>query len=143
MEKVTDDSDDDDDNNEDDEGQSQNNKDESFFLGRFCAANAEMAHALYHWRFQLNYAVVNWLSNSGHLTAQKIVDRESWNRKKKEKIANRIVDGLVASGEMKIMYRQFKQNLDAARTAKVRLTLSRRTICIGDANNPIAGKIFA
>ena len=121
LEKITDDSDDDDDDSEDDEAKSQKYNEESFFLGRFCAANAEMAHALYHWRFQLNFAVVNWLSNSGHLTAQKIVDRESWNRKKKEKLANRIVDGLVESGEMKILYRQFKQNLDAARTAKVKL----------------------
>lgn len=117
LEKIDDDEDGDE---EDDESKPQNNNEESFFLGRFCAANAEMAHALYHWRFQLNFAVVNWLSDSGHLTAQKIVDRESWNRKKREKLANRIVDGLVASGEMKILYRQFKQNLDAARTAKVR-----------------------
>lgn len=143
LEKLTDDSDDDDDDNEDDEDKSQNNNEESFFLGRFCAANAEMAHALYHWRFQLNFTVVNWLSDSGHLTAQKIVDRESWNQKKREKLANRIVDGLVESGEMKILYRQFKQNLDAARTAKVRFTLSRHTICMGDANNPIARKILA
>ena len=121
LEKITDDSDDDDDDSEDDEAKSQKYNEESFFLGRFCAANAEMAHALYHWRFQLNSTVVNWLSSNGHLTAQKIVDRESWNRKKREKLANRIVDGLVESGEMKILYRQFKQNLDAARTAKVKL----------------------
>ena len=140
LEKITDDSDDD---IEDDESDTQNMNEQSFFLGRFCAANAEMAHALYHWRFQLNLAVVNWLSDSGHLTAQKIVDRESWNRKKREKLANRIVDGLVASGEMKILYRQFKQNLDAARTAKVRFTPSMHTTCPGDANNPIARKILA
>ena len=123
LEKITDDSDDDE---EDDESRSPNSKEESFFLGRFCAANAEMAHALYHWRFQLNSTIVNWLSDNGHLTAQKIVDRESWNRKKREKLANRIVDGLIASGEMKIMYRQFKQNLDAARSAKVKL------LCLGE-----------
>ncbi|KAL9130451.1 MAG: hypothetical protein Q9217_001374 [Psora testacea] len=90
-----------------------------FFLGRFCCANAEIAHALYHWRYQLNQTVLQWLAMEGHTTPEKIIERENWTRKKREKLANKIVDGMLERGEMRELYRQFKQNLDAARSAKV------------------------
>ncbi|KAG8530451.1 uncharacterized protein KY384_004953 [Bacidia gigantensis] len=56
----------------------------------------------------------------GYTSTEKLIARESWNRKKKEKLANKIVDGMVEEGEMKDLYRQFKQNLDFVRSDKVR-----------------------
>ena len=69
-------------------------------------------------RFQLNATVLQWLAVNGYTSPDKIVERENWTRKKREKLANRIVDGMLESGEMRSLYKQFKQNLDAARAAK-------------------------
>ena len=86
---------------------------------RFCCANAEMAHALYHWRYALNQTVLEWLARAGHLTPEKIVERENMRQKKREKATNKIVDGMEATGVMKELYKQFKENLAAARDSKV------------------------
>jgi len=59
------------------------------------------------------------LALNGHTSPRKIVERENWNKKKREKLANRIVDDMVESGEMRELYVQFKQSLKAARDAKV------------------------
>lgn len=90
----------------------------AFFLGRTCNANAETAHALYHWRHQLNQFVLILLRSEGHLSPQKIMDMDGWSMKKKEKYANGVVDGMEANGQMKDLYREFKQNLEVAREAK-------------------------
>ena len=113
-------SDSDDDDDDDDESSEEAEEDQNFLVGRFCFANAEIAHTLHHWRYQLNQQMLTWLKDNGHLRADKIVERENWSRKKREKLANRIVDGMNESGEMRELYRMFKQNLEAARTAKVR-----------------------
>ncbi len=86
---------------------------------RFCCANAEMAHALYHWRYALNQTVLEWLVRAGHLTPEKIVERENMRQKKREKATNKIVDGMELTGVMKELYKQFKENLAAARDSKV------------------------
>ena len=80
-----------------------------------------MGHALYHWRYALNQNVLEWLAMQGHLTPQKIVERENIRQKKREKIANKIVDGMEDTGVMRELYREFKENLAAARDAKVKL----------------------
>ncbi|CAL8574082.1 hypothetical protein XPA_000055 [Xanthoria parietina] len=90
----------------------------AFFLGRTCNANAETAHALYHWRHQLNQFVLILLRSDGHLSPKKIMDMDGWSMKKKEKYANGVVDGMEANGQMKDLYREFKQNLEVAREAK-------------------------
>ncbi|KAI4214180.1 MAG: hypothetical protein LQ351_003265 [Letrouitia transgressa] len=89
-----------------------------FLLGRTCNANAEMAHALYHWRYSLNQYVVDWLRTKGHLSPGKIVERERWSVKKKAIYANKIVDGMVEDGEMRVLFKEFKENLAAARDAR-------------------------
>ena len=124
-------SDDDDDNNNNNnnntapgnEEDEEKEEDQSFFLGRFCCANAEIAHTLYHWRYRLNQTIREWLSLNGHTTPEKILERENWSGKRRERAANRVVDGMVESGEMRDLYRRFKQNLDAARSAKVSVSL--------------------
>ena len=69
-------------------------------------------------RYQLNATILQWLGLNEYTKPAKIVERENWSRKKREKLANKVVDGMLESGEMKSLYQQFKQNLDAARAAK-------------------------
>ena len=78
-----------------------------------------MAHALRHWRYALNQTVLAWLAAEGYLTPAKIVERESLRQKKRQKATNKIVDGMEAAGVMQMLYKQFKENLAAARDAKV------------------------
>ncbi|KAI4194484.1 MAG: hypothetical protein LQ348_002641, partial [Seirophora lacunosa] len=66
---------------------------QAFFLGRTCNANAETAHALHHWRHQLNTFVLDLLRADGHTDPHKIVQREGWSVKKRERYANEVVDG--------------------------------------------------
>lgn len=78
-----------------------------------------MAHALHHWRYSLNQTVLQWLAADGQLTPEKIVERADMRQKKREKASNQVVDSMETTGVMKQLYRQFKENLEAARNAKV------------------------
>ena len=78
-----------------------------------------MAHALRHWRYSLNQTVLQWLADDGQLTLEKIVERENLRQKKRQKAANKVVDEMEATGVMKLLYKQFKENLEAARDSKV------------------------
>ncbi len=91
----------------------------SFYVGRTCCANAETSHALHHWRYALNQWVLEWLTRRGHTTAGKIVERERWSTKKRTQYANDVVDGMEANGEVRVLYKEFKENLQAARDARV------------------------
>ncbi|KAI4126861.1 MAG: hypothetical protein LQ338_003534 [Usnochroma carphineum] len=90
----------------------------AFFLGRTCNANAETAHALHHWRHQLNHFVLDLLRAEGHTSPEKIIERENWSVKKREKYANKVVDEMEEDGRMRELYKEFKENLEAARGAK-------------------------
>lgn len=81
-----------------------------------------MAHALHHWRYALNQNVLAWLAAKGHLSPAKIVERENLRQKKRQKAANKIVDGMENTGVMRMLFKQFKENLAAARDAKVHLS---------------------
>jgi len=78
-----------------------------------------MAHALRHWRYSLNQTVLQWLADDGQLTPQKIIARDNLRQKKRQKEANKVVDEMEETGVMSDLYRQFKENLEAARDAKV------------------------
>ncbi|KAF6222320.1 hypothetical protein HO133_001406 [Letharia lupina] len=117
LETIEHDDDDDTEDSDDDESSS-TQEGESFFLGRFCCANAEMAHALHHWRYALNQGVLAWLAAEGHLSPAKIVERDNLRQKKRQKATNKVVDGMKDTGVMKMLYKQFKENLAAARDAK-------------------------
>ena len=80
-----------------------------------------MAHALHHWRHALNQDVLAWLAAEDYLSAAKIVERDTMRQKKRQKTTHKIVDGMEDTGVMKMLYKQFKENLAAARDAKVRL----------------------
>lgn len=94
-----------------------------------------MAHALHHWRYALNQTVLSWLAEDGQLTPAKIVERSNLRQKKREKAANKVVDNMEATGVMKDLYRQFKENLAAARDAKV-WSLSKHSLLA----NPLVAK---
>ena len=91
----------------------------TFNLGSHCASNAQTAHSLHHWRYHLNQHILSWLTSEGHTSRKRIIEREKWSQKKKERFANGIVDGMVEDGEMKKLYREFRENLEAARGAEV------------------------
>lgn len=91
---------------------------DTFYVGRTCCANAETAHALHHWRHALNQWVLKWLGEQGHITAEKIVQRERWSMKRKSEYSNSIVDGMETTGQVRQLYREFKENLQAARDAR-------------------------
>lgn len=122
------------------DSQKDEDREQHFFLGRFCCANAEIAHALHHWRYQLNQTVLEWLMVNDYTSPHKIVEREGWSRKKREKLANKVVDGMVESGEMRDLYMQFRQNLEAARSAKVRTMIP--TYYVDRTKDLLAGAIF-
>lgn len=63
--------------------------------------------------------MLDWLKTAGHTEPSKIVDRESWSKKRRGDFANEVVDGMEENGEIKALYRDFKINLEAARDAKV------------------------
>lgn len=78
-----------------------------------------MAHALYHWRHALNQTVLEWLARAGHLTPEKIVERDKMHQKRREKSTNKIIDEMEMTGVMRDLYKEFKENLAAARDSKV------------------------
>ena len=83
--------------------------------------NARMAHAFAHWRYHLNVWTIGYLENEGYLTPEKIVERDSWNTRKRSDYANRIVDDMEENGEIKRLYRDYKNEITTARTSKVSL----------------------
>ncbi|KAL8793976.1 MAG: hypothetical protein Q9195_003489 [Heterodermia aff. obscurata] len=100
---------------QDEEGAEQQ---ETFYVGRTCCANAETAHALHHWRHALNYWVLKCLKEQGHTTAEKILQRERWSTKRKTEYANSVVDGMETNGQLRQLYKEFKENLQAARDVR-------------------------
>lgn len=89
--------------------------DTEFYLGRFCRANAERAHSLIHWKHALYEWVVQTLSEQGFLDAEKLAERIKWGQRRLGALANEIVDEWTEKGEIKGLYRDFRNNLEAAR----------------------------
>ncbi|OAL32014.1 hypothetical protein AYO22_00884 [Fonsecaea multimorphosa] len=86
-----------------------------FYLGRFCAANAEMGHKLTHWKYHLNESLMTYLQAQGVLSAESIVSREKMNKKRREKEAENIVDGMEETGVIADFWREFENDLNDAR----------------------------
>ncbi|GAB7339293.1 hypothetical protein MBLNU457_5946t1 [Dothideomycetes sp. NU457] len=89
-----------------------------FYVGKFCKANAETAHALTHWRWHLYDWVVDYLTAKGHNTPEMIVKRDSWSERKRRKRANKIVDAMEVEGKIKELYQDFKSQIKDARFSK-------------------------
>ena len=85
-----------------------------FPLGSTCKANAQVAHTLYHWRYNLYQWVKDHLKAQGHLSAEKLVKREGKSDRKREKEARKIVDAMEADGQIKSLWHSYKTQLQAA-----------------------------
>lgn len=92
--------------------------DTEFYLGRFCRANAERAHSLIHWKHALYSWVVQTLTEQGFLEGEKLAERVRWGERKLGALACEIVDEWTESGEVKGLWRDFKNNLEVARSSK-------------------------
>ncbi|PNS19392.1 hypothetical protein CAC42_2569 [Sphaceloma murrayae] len=90
----------------------------SFYVGKFCMANAETAHSLQHWRYHLYEWVVGKLTEMGQLTPEKIVQRDVWGEPKKRRLANKMLDQMVEQGTVRELYRDFRGEVEKARDAK-------------------------
>ncbi|KIV87775.1 hypothetical protein PV11_03297 [Exophiala sideris] len=86
-----------------------------YYLGRFCAANAEMGHKLTHWKYHLNESLMAYLEEQGVLSADAIVARDKMNKKKREKEAENIVDSMEEIGVIGEMWKDFENDLNDAR----------------------------
>ncbi|KAG9791514.1 hypothetical protein ABEF93_000979 [Exophiala dermatitidis] len=86
-----------------------------FYLGRFCAANAEMGHKLTHWKYHLNEALMSYLEEQGVLSPEAIVARDKMNKKKLEKLAENIVDNMQETGVIAEFWADFENDLNDAR----------------------------
>ncbi|KIW20952.1 hypothetical protein PV08_01531 [Exophiala spinifera] len=86
-----------------------------FYLGRFCAANAEMGHKLTHWKYHLNESLMAYLEEQGVLSADAIVARDKMNKKKREKQAEGIVDSMQETGVIADLWADFENDLNDAR----------------------------
>jgi Domain of unknown function (DUF4211) len=91
--------------------------DTHFYLGRYCAANAELAHKFTHWKYNLNDSLMEYLESQGVLSAEEIVRRErsKGGQRKREKEAEEIVDQMKATGVIDDLWKNFKADLDDAR----------------------------
>ncbi|KAI4666030.1 uncharacterized protein J4E78_003495 [Alternaria triticimaculans] len=85
-----------------------------FPLGSTCKANAQVAHTLYHWRYNLYQWVKDYLKDEGHLTAEKLVKRDGRSDRKREKEARKIVDTMEENGRIRQLYHSYKDQLRAA-----------------------------
>ena len=118
LEPVEDDSDDEDNDDQrslDEVGHALPSKNTHFYLGRYCAANAEMGHKLVHWQYHLNQNLLHYLGEQGVLSAEATLARDKMNRKKREKEAEAIVDSMEETGVIQSLWRDFQSDLDDAR----------------------------
>ncbi|KAI7682787.1 hypothetical protein KC319_g817 [Hortaea werneckii] len=89
-----------------------------YYVGKFCMANARTAHTLNHWRWHLYQWAVMWLTKTGYMTDEKVVKRDGWSSTKRRKYANKVVDRMEADGVVGDLWKEFRKNLDEARTSK-------------------------
>ncbi|KAI9846372.1 MAG: hypothetical protein M1838_001323 [Thelocarpon superellum] len=87
-------------------------------VGRHCGANAEMAHRLMHWRYASNHMVLTYLDKEGHMEAEQVIRRARWSNNKRSKFADIVLDEMVESGQVEMLYQDFKSTLHEARSSK-------------------------
>jgi hypothetical protein len=122
LEPVDNSDDEDEDNENENDAGSVDSKDhvlpsahQHFYLGRYCAANAEMGHKLSHWLFHLNQNLLAYLEEQGVLSPEKIIARDKKNHTKREREAEMIVDTMRETGVVDDLWRDFKSDMDDAR----------------------------
>ncbi|KAH3979400.1 hypothetical protein HBH64_041180 [Parastagonospora nodorum] len=86
----------------------------AFTVGSTCKSNAQVAHTLHHWRYHLYSWVKDYLVREGYLAAEKLVKRDGWSDKKREKAALKIVKHMEAAGEVMKLYKLYKDQMTYA-----------------------------
>ena len=86
--------------------------------------NARIAHAFVHWKIHLNEWVLDYLKDEGHSTAEKVLAREEWSVRQRGDSALAVVDEMEEKGMIKRLYQDFKDEIESAQNANVRLSLS-------------------
>lgn len=89
-------------------------EDRQFFVGTVCNSNAEMAHNLLHWKPALRDWVGNMLEKEGWLAPEKLAELDRMKSKKRRKVADGVVEDWDASGIIKRLYADFKENIRRA-----------------------------
>lgn len=85
-------------------------------MGQTCNSNAETAHSLMHWRPSLRDWVDARLEGEGYMTPERIVEREQMKARRRERLANDIVEGWAESDIIKNLFLDFKKTIESART---------------------------
>ncbi|KAK4992247.1 hypothetical protein LTR50_001227 [Elasticomyces elasticus] len=93
-------------------------EDTTFYVGKFCMANARTAHALEHWRFHLNEWIIDYLEAEGYSAPEKIVERDKWSTKKRRRYAEKVADAMENSGEIRKLYQDYRNEIDEARNTR-------------------------
>lgn len=88
-----------------------------FPVGSTCKANTQVAHTLYHWRYHLYQWVKDYLKAEGHLTPEKLVKRDSWSNRKRDKAARKILKAMKEKGQIRELYHSYKNQVTAAMEA--------------------------
>lgn len=89
-----------------------------FYVGKFCHANSLTAHSLQHWKYHLNLYVEVWLDRQGYGRAEELHRRDKWSTKKRRKYANKILDRMKEEGEVKNLWKKFRDTVEEARSSK-------------------------
>ncbi|KAF2468913.1 uncharacterized protein BDR25DRAFT_344129 [Lindgomyces ingoldianus] len=89
-----------------------------FTLGSTCKANAQVAHTLRHWRYHLYTWVIDYLVTQGHQTPEKLLKRDKWSQRKREKYANKIVDRMEKDGQIRKLHSLYRDQIDFALETK-------------------------
>ncbi|KAI9760900.1 MAG: hypothetical protein M4579_001401 [Chaenotheca gracillima] len=87
-------------------------------LGVTCKDNAETAHSLLHWKYQVNSWVVDFLTDEGHNTQEQILERNSWSMRKRLDEANHVFDDMKERGDVQNLWQHFKLMIRTASAEK-------------------------
>lgn len=86
-------------------------------IGSVCSRNAETAHLLIHWKKALQDWAELRLSEDGHLAPTRLAERLGWKARKKNKLAQKILDEWEDKGYAKLLYKEYQAAVDKAREA--------------------------
>jgi ribosome-binding protein aMBF1 (putative translation factor) len=58
------------------------------------------------------------LEAEGHLTDMKIVKRDKWDEPRRRKYAKKVVEAMEEEGQVRELWKQFREEIDSARERK-------------------------
>ncbi|KAI9830503.1 MAG: hypothetical protein M1826_004740 [Phylliscum demangeonii] len=82
--------------------------------GKYCRQNAEKAHLLLHWKYQLQHYVTGLLLEDGYLARDGPDPLADWTVQERNFHADGILKRLVRDGEINVLYAEYQSILDGA-----------------------------